>query len=61
MKVDKIEFKGYMNLYKSSKCYNCLGCNKLELWYFQGVRKCGNYRKGSYGKKEEYVQVRLKL
>lgn len=36
------------NLSKWSICFNCLGCNQLELKSFKGVMKCDNFIRGTY-------------
>lgn len=32
--------------FKETKCYSCLGCNRLEIKSFQGTYRCNNYIRG---------------
>lgn len=49
----KIESNKFVQLLKSSLCWDCLGCNKLELTYFTGTKKCKRYVKARYTEQTE--------
>lgn len=42
-----VDVKPFLVLLKNTLCRTCLGCNRLDLSYFQGVKKCSNYRKSN--------------
>lgn len=35
-----------MQLEENKLCYYCLGCNKLEIKNFTGVKRCDNFEEG---------------
>lgn len=35
-----------MDLEKNKLCYYCLGCNRLEIKNFVGVKRCNNFEAG---------------
>ncbi len=49
-----VNVKPFLSLLNNTLCRTCLGCNRLEIKYFQGVKKCSNYYKD-----KNYNQIKI--